>query len=223
MRLKNQTYICIKFLLLCLCFLSNQAQSGLPSHIESAEKVIIVDPSAMTWGAYQAGELIRSGPASSGSDWCSDLQSTCHSPEGTFRIYSKGGPDCISHTFPLPDGGARMPYCMYFDGPYALHGSYDMHSYNASHGCIRLNVSAARWLSQEFANVGTKVIIKSYGYSRRSRQSYDQIDENDNSDDSGAAAVDSNNVMEYEQDEPNDNSAATTTDSNDGIDYEQAE
>ncbi|HAT9080505.1 TPA: L,D-transpeptidase family protein, partial [Legionella pneumophila subsp. pneumophila] len=34
--------------------------------------------------------------------------------------------------------------------------------YNASHGCVRVKPQDARWLSQNFIKIGTKVIIKSY-------------------------------------------------------------
>ncbi|EHL30252.1 hypothetical protein LDG_7762 [Legionella drancourtii LLAP12] len=55
-----------------------------------------------------------------------------------------------------------MPYCMYFSKNYAIHGSYEVPNYNASHGCVRLIPSDARWLSRNFMKIGTKVIIKPY-------------------------------------------------------------
>lgn len=36
----------------------------------------------------------------------------------------------------------------YFDGPYALHGSLDVPVYPASHGCVRLTLRDADWLSE---------------------------------------------------------------------------
>ena len=55
-----------------------------------------------------------------------------------------------------------MPYCMYFHGGQALHGSYEVVNGNISHGCVRLHVNDARWLRFNFAEPGTKVIIKPY-------------------------------------------------------------
>lgn len=55
-----------------------------------------------------------------------------------------------------------MPYCMFFRGNYAIHGSPDVPNYNASHGCIRVLPSAARWLSRNFIRIGTTVIVRSY-------------------------------------------------------------
>ena len=63
-----------------------------------------------------------------------------------------------------------MPYCMFFNGGQALHGSSDIQFDNISHGCIRLHVDDAKWLRYQFVEApgvannyrGTKVVIKSY-------------------------------------------------------------
>jgi len=54
--------------------------------------------------------------------------------------------------------GARMPYCMHFNGGYAMHQGY-VPPYAASHGCIRL---PAEWAPHFFdaAQEGTPVIVK---------------------------------------------------------------
>lgn len=131
--------------------------------VAATGKVIIVDPKKLTWSAYEDGELIRSGRASLGKNYCPDLHRGCHTVTGTFSIYSKGGPTCISHRFPLEtNGGAKTPYCMHFYKGYAIHGSNDVPRHNASHGCIRVPVSDARWLNLEFASYGTRVVVKPY-------------------------------------------------------------
>lgn len=129
------------------------------------EKVLIFDPSERAWAAYNRnGNLVRWGAASGGASWCDDIQSSCRTPVGTFRIYQKGDSDCISTKYPLPEGGAHMPYCMFFHGGFALHGSPGaVMGYNASHGCTRLFVHDAEWLNKEFATIGTKVIVRPYG------------------------------------------------------------
>jgi len=138
--------------------------SGLPGHISPpGEKVIIVDPNVHSWGAYSAdGILLRSGLASAGSKWCRDLGRPCRTRSGTFRIHSLGDSDCVSSKFPLGEGGAPMPYCMYFNGAQGLHGSNELAEANISHGCVRMSVSSARWLRYNFAHIGTKVIIRPY-------------------------------------------------------------
>lgn len=128
-----------------------------------AEKVFVFDPSQHKWFAYENGQLIRSGVASGGSNYCRDIRRRCHTPVGTFRVRDKGGPGCKSTIYPLGRGGAPMPYCMHFTSYYAIHGSYEVvPGKNVSHGCIRIYPEAARWLSQNFINVGTKVIVKPY-------------------------------------------------------------
>lgn len=135
------------------------------------EKVIIVNPHVHAWGAYDAdGSLVRWGLATAGSHWCRDLHRPCRTKVGTFRIYSLGSADCVSRKFPMPYGGAPMPYCMFFNGGQALHGSHEVVYGNASHGCVRLHVGDAKWIRFHFVESpnanngyqGTKVIIKPY-------------------------------------------------------------
>ncbi len=146
--------------------------SPFPRQIKSpSEKFIIVDPREHAWGAYnQKGILERWGLATSGANWCGDIDKPCRTKTGSFRIYSLGDEDCYSKKFPVPDGGAPMPYCMYFNGGQALHGSDEVVYGNESHGCVRLHVSDARWLRYHFVdgpNVsnhfhGTLVVIRPY-------------------------------------------------------------
>ena len=135
----------------------------LPQTIATNEKVVVVDPKVHAWGAYDSdGSLQKAGLATSGSNWCPDIKRRCHTSTGTFRIYSLGASSCKSHIFPKPRGGAPMPYCMFFNRGQALHGSGEVVDANVSHGCVRMHVADAEWLRFNFANVGTKVIVKSY-------------------------------------------------------------
>lgn len=128
------------------------------------KKVFIFDPSELTWFAYdESGELVGSGRASGGRGYCPDVGRSCKTPSGIFSVKSKGGPGCTSSKYPIGRGGAPMPYCMFFHGGYAIHGSYDVPNRNASHGCIRVEPEDARWLSHEFMDIGTTVIVRSYG------------------------------------------------------------
>jgi hypothetical protein len=124
---------------------------------------VVFSPRGNYWAAYnENGHLVRSGRASGGKSYCPDIHRGCRTPVGTYRVYSKGGPGCISKKFPVGRGGAPMPYCMFFHGGYALHGSYEVPNYNASHGCIRVVPSDARWLNQSFVSTGTRIIVNSY-------------------------------------------------------------
>src|SRR5579871_3759093 len=77
-------------------------------------KVFVFDPQQHSWSAYEDGKLVKSGVAAGGSGYCRDLKRPCRTPTGTYRVYFKGSPACVSTRFPLPDGGAPMPYCMFF-------------------------------------------------------------------------------------------------------------
>jgi L,D-transpeptidase ErfK/SrfK len=143
-----------------------------PRQIETTEKVVMVDPAERAWGAFdEGGNLIKWGPLSAGADYCPDIGKGCRTKAGSFRVYSLGSSNCVSRKFPVGRGGAPMPYCMFFNGGIALHGSPGgLVGYNASHGCVRLNVHDAEWLRYDFIegpNVdnnyrGTRIIVKPY-------------------------------------------------------------
>lgn len=144
---------------------SSEGSSPFSSNIgHQGSKTIIFDPSKLVWGAFDAkGNLIKWGRASGGKSYCPDIKRACRTPVGTYTIYTKKGPECFSSKYPVGKGGAPMPYCMFFKGGYAIHGSDSVPGHNASHGCIRVPPSDARWLNQDFINVGsTRVIVKSY-------------------------------------------------------------
>ncbi len=130
----------------------------------TGKKVFVFDPKATAWAAYDAeGHLVKTGSASGGRDYCEDVGHPCRTVTGTFQVYSKKGEECTSSVYPIEtNGGARMPYCMHFYQGYSIHAAYDVPNYNASHGCIRVLPGAARWLNQDFMNVGTTVIVKPY-------------------------------------------------------------
>lgn len=130
------------------------------------EPVLIYDPQLLAWGAFDAnGQLLRWGAGAGGSDWCRDVGRACHTTAGEHRVYRKGSADCYSRTYPLPDGGAPMPYCMFFSNGQAFHGAANVVGFNASHGCVRMFLEDAAWLHGNFVKVGkegTLVIIKPY-------------------------------------------------------------
>lgn len=130
----------------------------------NGERAFVFSPRYKEWAAYdKEGYLVAQGVANGGADSCPDLGGRrCHTPMGVFRVQSKGSPECVSKKFPIGIGGAAMPYCMYFNSGYAIHGSPYISDRNGSHGCIRVHTQAARWLSQYFIQPGTKVIVLPY-------------------------------------------------------------
>ena len=137
--------------------------SRIPSHINTSERTVMVDPNVHAWGAYDhTGNLVKSGLATAGAYYCPDIKRGCKTSAGSFRVQSLGASTCKSTRYPLPRGGAPMPYCMFFNKNQGLHGSQYVMEGNESHGCVRLNVADAEWLRFNFVNVGTKVVVKPY-------------------------------------------------------------
>lgn len=140
----------------------------LPQRINTrGEKTVLVDPAEHAFGAYAAnGKLIRWGIATAGAYQCADSNDSCRTRTGQFRVYSVGDAACISRKY----DGAAMPYCMFFNGGQALHGSSDVRFDNVSHGCIRLHVDDAKWLRYHFVEGpgsanhyrGTRVVVEGY-------------------------------------------------------------
>lgn len=137
-------------------------------------RLIVVSLAKLAWGAYDKnGQLLNWGPIAGGKDWCEDTDEDCQTVKGEFHLTRAEGEECVSKTFPVETryreaGGAVMPYCMFFHGGYALHGSYNLPGYNASHGCVRMLTEDARWLFYEFIEIPgfrggkeqTKVIVE---------------------------------------------------------------
>ena len=120
-------------------------------------------PRTHQWKAIdEDGNVVRTGHGSGGRQYCPDIKRSCHTPTGTFKVLAKRGADCRSSRYPVGRGGAPMPYCSFFTKYYAVHGSYEVPNYNASHGCVRIEPSDAKWLSGHFFHIGTTVVIKPY-------------------------------------------------------------
>lgn len=142
-----------------------RGQRYFPVNIPATgQKEFVFDPKAFAWAAYDAeGHRVLTGSASGGNDMCEDVGKPCRTVTGTFHVYNKHGINCKSGAYPVEtEGGAKMPYCMYFFQGYTIHAAYDVPMANASHGCIRVLPSAAKWLNEEFINYGTRVTVLSY-------------------------------------------------------------
>lgn len=128
------------------------------------KKLFVFNPRNRSWAVYdQNGSRVATGVASGGGEYCTDVDRACRTPEGEHRVYRKGSLSCASKTYPLPNGGAKMPMCMFFRGGYAIHGSDDVpERYNASHGCIRVQTPAAIWLNRQFLSQGASVWVLPY-------------------------------------------------------------
>ncbi|MFI4918821.1 MAG: L,D-transpeptidase [Legionellales bacterium] len=132
------------------------------------KKLFVFNPKATAWAAYDAqGNRVMTGSASGGMDFCKDINEPCRTATGTFHVFNKKGADCRSNEYPIARdgkviGGAKMPYCMHFHDGFAIHAAYEVPEYNTSHGCIRVLPGAAKWLSENFIDVGTTVLVQPY-------------------------------------------------------------
>ncbi len=142
-----------------------RGQNYFPTQLTATgKKQFIFDPKASAWAAYDAqGLRVMTGSASGGKDLCEDVGKTCRTVTGSFRVYNKHGIDCKSGEYPVETtGGAKMPYCMYFYRGFTIHAAYEVPPFNSSHGCVRVLPSAAKWLNEEFMQIGTQVTVLSY-------------------------------------------------------------
>jgi lipoprotein-anchoring transpeptidase ErfK/SrfK len=118
--------------------------------VEEDERWIDINISTQTVYAYQGRELIRAFLVSTG------LPRTPTLP-GQFRIYVKfTKTDMRGPGYHLKD----VPYTMYYDGSYGLHGTYWHNNFGRpmSNGCVNLRTEDAQWLFN-FATVGTFVNV----------------------------------------------------------------
>ncbi len=142
-----------------------RGQKYFPLQIPSiGKKQFVFDPKVSAWAAYDAeGHRVMTGSASGGKDFCDDVNKPCRTVTGTFHVYNKRDINCKSGEYPVEtEGGAKMPYCMYFFQGYTIHAAYEVPTYSSSHGCIRVLPSAAKWLNEQFITIGTQVTVLSY-------------------------------------------------------------
>jgi hypothetical protein len=110
------------------------------------------------------GKRVMTGSGSAGVDVCEEnAAQSCRTITGAFHIYNKKGLECRSGEYPVDTkGGAKMPYCMYFYRGFTIHAAYEVPEHPSSHGCIRILPSAAKWLNEQFLQIGSKVIVLAY-------------------------------------------------------------
>ncbi len=113
------------------------APNGEPNRIEIslARQVLFL---------YENGSLTKILPVASGT-------SETPTPTGAFRIYRQ---ESGWHTSRL----GRLHNAQYFVGGYAIHGSTSVPAEPASHGCVRIPMSASEWFPSH-VTIGMQVVI----------------------------------------------------------------
>lgn len=140
---------------------------ALASNLSSAEKVLgetTVDDSK--WIEVDLSEQ-RIYMKENGNTVNSFLVSTAKwspTPKGEWRIWTKltstrmaGGSKALGTYYNLPN----VPYTMYYDRGYGIHGAYWHNNFGntMSHGCTNMKPEEAK-IVFDFASVGTKVIVR---------------------------------------------------------------
>lgn len=123
--------------------LDPRAYAPFPLTYEGASeigKLVVVDKDVQAWAAYEQGELVRWGPASTGAEG---------TPTPTGRFYMNWREmERVSSESP-PGQEWRMRYVMNIHNARGIH----LHQYDSvpsgppvGHGCVRMITADARWL-----------------------------------------------------------------------------
>jgi len=122
------------------------AASGFPAPLkpDGEPNRIEVSLARQVLFLYEGGTLTKILPVATGT-------SKTPTPTGTFRIYRQ---DPGWHTSRL----GRLHNAQYFIGGYAIHGSTSVPAEPASHGCIRIPMSASEWFPSHVSK-GMQVAI----------------------------------------------------------------
>jgi hypothetical protein len=130
--------------------------SGLPGALlpSGGSNRVEVDIKRQVLFVYKGGALYRTLDVSTGSGkrYCVDgACATAVTPGGSFRVTRR-----ISGWRTSRLGRLYNP--LYFNGGIAIHGAPSVPAYPASHGCVRITMSAAGWFPGVVAN-GTPVYV----------------------------------------------------------------
>ena len=124
-----------------------------PLSAANAAVLAKIDISSQTMRVYVDGELSYQWPVST-------ARRGYYTPRGSFHAQSLA----LMHYSKKYDN-APMPHSVFFDGGYAIHGSYAVRSLGrpASHGCVRLapgNAATFYQLVQEQGRSATRIIVQ---------------------------------------------------------------
>lgn len=123
--------------------------SQLPWFAKRGVRWVDISILSQTLTLYEGSQPVYLTLVSSGRDGLGEPGKTYSTPTGTFRIYQKHvtttmDSDVADSEFELRD----VPWVMYFQNGYALHGSYwhDDFGKPRSHGCVNLSPTDARYV-----------------------------------------------------------------------------
>lgn len=149
----------------------------IPKGLDPWERWIDVDITKQMLVAYEGSRPVYVTLVSTGKKGTNE--EPFETPTGRFRIRSKqitsnmDGATATDGNYAIQD----VPWVMYFQGSYALHGAFWHESFGStrSHGCVNLGATDARWLfywttpfvperwhgvSASDSNVGSTIVIR---------------------------------------------------------------
>jgi hypothetical protein len=149
----------------------------IPKGLDPWERWIDVDITKQMLVAYEGSRPVYVTLVSTGKKGTNE--EPFETPTGRFRIRSKqitsnmDGATATDGNYAIQD----VPWVMYFQGSYALHGAFWHESFGStrSHGCVNLGATDARWLfywttpfvperwhgvSASDTNVGSTIVIR---------------------------------------------------------------
>jgi hypothetical protein len=149
----------------------------IPKGLDAWDRWIDIDITKQLLVAYEGSRPVYVTLVSTGKKGSDE--EPFETPTGRFRIRSKqitsnmDGATATDGNYAIQD----VPWVMYFQGSYALHGAFwhESFGYTRSHGCVNLGATDARWLfywttpfiperwhgvSASDANPGTTIVLR---------------------------------------------------------------
>ena len=130
---------------------TKRIQNQIQNLKQSEKRWILVDISNQTLTAWEGGNAVYAVKVSTGKKKTPTLI-------GTFNVQTK-------HRKARMRGAdydvQNVPYVMYYDGNYGIHGAYWHRSFGTpvSRGCVNVAPNHAKWL-YNWVTVGTPVIVQ---------------------------------------------------------------
>ncbi|HSC87801.1 MAG TPA: L,D-transpeptidase [Polyangiaceae bacterium] len=125
------------------------APSAVPWFAKRGVRWVDISILNQTLTLYEGSQPIYVTLVSTGRDGLGEPGKTLSTPTGTFRIYQKHVTTTMDSSVADSEFELRdVPWVMYFQGGYALHGAYwhDDFGRPRSHGCINLSPVDARYV-----------------------------------------------------------------------------
>lgn len=130
---------------------SSSPRDAMQELKQSTQRWIEIDVERQRLIAWEGSTPVYAVIVSTGKDSTPTLS-------GVFAVQSRHREARMQgDDYDIPD----VPYTLYYDGSYAIHGAYWHNRFGTpvSHGCVNVAVNHARWL-YNWADIGTPVVVR---------------------------------------------------------------